>query len=96
MQVARSAGLSIVIFELDCQMAVDLANNRKGSKNEICWVISKIKERRKDLHAATFQQIQRSCNSNAHTLAKVALKGLESVVWLDSLPTQIIYLVSIS
>lgn len=52
--MARSAGLSIVIFELDCQMAVDLANNRKGSKNEICWVISEIKERRKDLHAVKF------------------------------------------
>ncbi|KAH9672717.1 putative reverse transcriptase/RNA-dependent DNA polymerase [Citrus sinensis] len=35
MQVARSAGITSVIFESDCQVAVDLANNRKGSKTEI-------------------------------------------------------------
>lgn len=57
-------------------MAVDLANNKNGSKTEICWVISEIEERRKNFQAVKFQHTHKSCNANAHTLAKVALKGL--------------------
>ncbi|KAH9650223.1 putative reverse transcriptase/RNA-dependent DNA polymerase [Citrus sinensis] len=35
MQVAKRAGINAVILESDCQVAIDLANNRKGSKAEI-------------------------------------------------------------
>lgn len=40
MQVAASAGLRIVILESDCQLVIDLVNNRKGSKTEIFGDIS--------------------------------------------------------
>ncbi|XP_024041999.1 uncharacterized protein LOC112099126 [Citrus clementina] len=94
MQVAGSAGITSVIFESDCQVAVDLANNRKGSKTEIFWVISEIKSRIKDFQEVKFQHTPRSGNVNAHTLAKIALKGSDSVVWLGNIPTQIRCLIS--
>ena len=75
-------------------MAVDLANNRKGSKTEIFWVISEIKNRRKDFQEVKFQHTPRSGNVNAHTLAMIALKGLDSVVWLGNIPAQILCLIS--
>ena len=39
LQAAVDAGLSLLIIETDSQMVADLINNRKGSKNEIYWVI---------------------------------------------------------
>ncbi|XP_024038325.1 uncharacterized protein LOC112097362 [Citrus clementina] len=48
MQMAKRAGITAVILESDCQAAIDLANNRKGSKSEIFWVISEINDRRKE------------------------------------------------
>ena len=92
--VGRSAGITSVIFESDCQVAVDLANNRKGSKTEIFWMISDIKSRKKDFQEVKFQHTPRSSNVNAHTLAKIALKGAESVVWLGNIPAQILCLIS--
>ena len=75
-------------------MAVDLANNRKGSKTEIFWVISDIKSRKKDFQEVKFQHTPRSSNVNTHALAKIALKGAESVVWLGNILAQILCLIS--
>ncbi|XP_024041739.1 probable H/ACA ribonucleoprotein complex subunit 1 [Citrus clementina] len=74
MQVAKRAGINAVILESDCQVAIDLTNNRKGSKAEIFWVVSEINERRKEFQEVRFQHTLRSCNANAHSLAKLAVK----------------------
>ena len=94
MHVAKSAGITTIIFESDCQVAVDLANNRKGNKTEIFWMISEIKDRKKDFQDVKFQHTLKSCNANAHTLAKLALRGSKLVIWLDSIPAQIMCLFS--
>ena len=95
MQVANRAGINAVILESDCQVAIDLANNRKGNKAEIFWVISEINERRKEFQKVRFQHTLRSCNANAHSLTKLAVKGSESVVWLGNIPAQVMCLFSL-
>lgn len=40
--VAQTARLSSVIIESDCLEVVELINNRKSSRTEICWPISDI------------------------------------------------------
>ncbi|KAH9741755.1 putative reverse transcriptase/RNA-dependent DNA polymerase [Citrus sinensis] len=95
MQVAKRAGITAVILESDCQAATDLANNRKGSKTEVFWVISEINERQKEFQEVRFQHTLRSGNANAHTLAKLAVKGSESVVWLGNIPAQVMCLFSL-
>ncbi|KAH9744054.1 putative reverse transcriptase/RNA-dependent DNA polymerase [Citrus sinensis] len=95
MQVAKKAGITAVILESDCQAAIDLANNRKGSKTEIFWVISEINKRRKEFQEVRFQHTLRSGNVNAHTLSKLAVKGSESVLWLGNIPAQVMCLFSL-
>ncbi|XP_024042628.1 uncharacterized protein LOC112099434 [Citrus clementina] len=43
LQVAVDAGLTSLIIETDSQMVADLINNRKGSKNEIYWLLQRFK-----------------------------------------------------
>ena len=40
--VAQNARLSSVIIESDCLEVVELINNRKSSRIELCWLISDI------------------------------------------------------
>ena len=70
-------------------MVADLINNRKGSKNEIYWVILEIQDKLKDLHNVKCHYTPRSCNAIAHSLASLAFDHLEAVVWLDSFPIEI-------
>lgn len=44
MQIIKEVDLSCVIFlKIDCQKVGDQVNNRKGSRIEICWVVSTFK-----------------------------------------------------
>lgn len=80
LQVATNAGIAPLIIETDSQMVDDLINNRKGSKNEIYWVISDIRDMIKDLGNVKVQHTPRSCNAIGHSLAKLALDYFETVV----------------
>lgn len=85
-QVAKNAGFASSDFLNDCQEEVDLPNNRKGSKTDINWVVSQIEEQKNDFNEVKIQYTPRSPIANGHTLAKLALGGNASVVWLDRVP----------
>ena len=46
----QNAGLASLIIETGFQMVADLIYNRKGSKNEVYWVISGTQDKIKDLY----------------------------------------------
>lgn len=87
--MAKNVGLVALIIETNSQMVADLINNRRGSKNEIFWVISEIQDKTKELCNGKVQHSLRSCNVIAHTLAKLAFVYSNTVVWLDSFPMEI-------
>lgn len=46
--IAKETDLSRVIFEKNCQVVANLANNRKGNRTEIYWVVFENQDRRKE------------------------------------------------
>ncbi|KAL9432342.1 hypothetical protein AB3S75_027379 [Citrus x aurantiifolia] len=90
LQVAKELSLSALIMESDCKEVVDLLNNTKGSRTGISWVISEIQEQRRDFKEVKFRHIPRTCNTCAHSLAKLAVGANTSAVWLDHIPAEIL------
>ncbi|KAH9668518.1 putative reverse transcriptase/RNA-dependent DNA polymerase [Citrus sinensis] len=90
LQVAKELSLSALIMEADCKEVVDLLNNTKGSRTGISWVISYIQEKRRDFKDVKFRHIPRTCNTCAHSLAKLAIGANTSAVWLDHIPAEIL------
>ncbi|XP_024039324.1 uncharacterized protein LOC127898872 [Citrus sinensis] len=88
--VAKELSLSALIMEADCKEVVDLLNNTKGSRTGISWVISDIQEKRRDFKEVKFRHIPRTCNTCAHSLAKLAIVANTSAVWLDHIPAEIL------
>ena len=89
LQAAVDAGLTSLIIETDSQMVADLINNRKGSKNEIYWVILEIQNKFKNLRNVKCHYTPRSCNAIAHSLVRLAFDHLEADVWLGSFSIEI-------
>ncbi|KDO35906.1 hypothetical protein CISIN_1g037050mg, partial [Citrus sinensis] len=96
MQVALSVGGYSVLFESDSHEVVELVNNRTNSMSKIIWVIFEILEKKKNFQNFKAQHTPRSCNGIAHFLAKLVLQKKEIVIWLDEIPTDILYLISSS
>ena len=87
--MAKSASLHYLIVQSYYQDVVKLVNNKEGSKAEIMWVISEMKNQSKDIQNVSFHYTPRSCNTYAHFLAKLALKSTEIVVWMEPIPIEI-------
>ncbi|KAL9450019.1 hypothetical protein AB3S75_011871 [Citrus x aurantiifolia] len=92
MEVARKASFTNVIIETDCSMVADLANNKVSNKTEIWWTIAEIQSSKQDFQSIDFYHVPRQCNTNAHSLAKRALKSSESVIWRDEFPADVLCL----
>ncbi|KAH9717651.1 reverse transcriptase domain-containing protein [Citrus sinensis] len=87
--VAKSAAFQCIMVESDCQEVVKLINNNEGSRTEIMWVISEIQSLSKDFQNISCYHTPRSCNTHAHSLAKLALRNNETVVWLEPIPVEV-------
>ncbi|KAH9751892.1 putative reverse transcriptase/RNA-dependent DNA polymerase [Citrus sinensis] len=87
--VAKSAAFQCILVESDCQEVVKLINNKEGSRTEIMWVISEIQSLSKDFQNFSCYHTPRSCNTHAHSLAKLALRNNETVVWLEPIPVEV-------
>ena len=94
LEIAENAARIPLIIESNCQKLVNLITKKKSSKVEIFWTISEVHERLKRLNQFICQHTPRSCSSIAHTLAGLALKVVESVIWLETCPTHLMYLFS--
>ncbi|KAH9696582.1 putative reverse transcriptase/RNA-dependent DNA polymerase [Citrus sinensis] len=90
LKVAKEFSLSAMIMEIDCKEVVDLLNNTKGSRTCISWVISDIQEQRRDFKEVKFRHIPRTCNTCAHSLAKLVVGANTSAIWLDHIPAEIL------
>lgn len=82
------------MVESDSQKVVNLVNNRQGNKCEIFLVKSEIQNLVKGFDHVNIQHAHRSCNVIAHSLAKLALEKFETVVWMGSYPSELLYLFS--
>lgn len=71
--MAKSAALSCLIVETNCQQVADLMNNTTGSRKGIYWIIDEIQNQKRDFEVVKFRYISRTCNACAHVLAKVSL-----------------------
>ncbi|KAH9754527.1 hypothetical protein KPL71_015467 [Citrus sinensis] len=87
--VAKSAAFQCIMVESDCQEVVKLINNKEGSRTEVMWVISEIQSLSKDFQNFSCYHTPRSCNTHAHSLAKLALRNNETVVWLEPIPVEV-------
>ncbi|KAH9727241.1 rnase h domain-containing protein [Citrus sinensis] len=87
--VAKSVAFQCIMVELDCQEVVKLINNKEGSRTEVMWVISEIQSLSKDFQNIGFYHTPRSCNTHAHSLAKLALRNNETVVWLEPILVEV-------
>ena len=92
--VAREARVKAVIVELDSQGVVRLVNNKQGSRSEIFWIVSEIQKIMENFERVSIKFRHRSCNTIAHSLAKLVLEKCEFVVWKGSYPPQVMYLFS--
>ena len=58
-------------------------------------MIAEVQSKRNDFHAVKIQHTSRSCNAMAHSLAKLELERSESIVWVGSYPSEIMYLLNL-
>lgn len=92
-QAAITAGAASVIIESDSKGVIELINN-KGTLTEIFLVIFDVLETKKSFQNFKAQHVSRSRNTLAHSMAKLALRKLDSIIWLDEFPVEVLYLFS--
>lgn len=86
---AQQAAVFPIIIELDSKEVVDLSLKKKISKTEIEWKIAEIQANLENQNLSSLSYVPKSCNSIAHSIAKIAL-GFESQVFrLENFPKQI-------
>lgn len=73
---------------------LDLVLNRKGTRTEIFWIVSKIQASLKRLQQSKIQYALRNYNGVAHLLAKTALEQENIVSWFNNIPNNFLYLFS--
>ena len=81
-------------MESDAQEGVKLVNNSQGYRSEIFWIISEVQSVLKNFDSVYVQYAHRSGNAIAHSLAKLALENLETIIWMGSYPSHMLYLLS--
>ena len=94
LQLAGNACIESLIVESYAQEAVKLVNNSRGYRSEIFWTISEVQRVLKSFSSVYVQYAHRSCNVIAHSLAKLALEKLKSIVWMGLCPPHLLYLSS--
>lgn len=94
MQVAAKVGGKSVLVESDSHELVELVNKIIRSMSEIAWVIFEILEKKNDFQNFKAQHTPRLCNGIAHSLAKLALQKMESLMRLDEISADVLYLIS--
>lgn len=94
LQVALKAGAVSVILEFDSKGVIELINSKSSTLTEPFWVIFDILEAKRSFQNFKAQHVYRNCNSLAHSLAKLALRKVDSFVWLDEFPAEVVYLFS--
>ncbi|KAH9708382.1 hypothetical protein KPL70_012867 [Citrus sinensis] len=94
LQLAGNVCIEYLIVESDAQEVVKLVNNSRGCRSEIFWTISEVQRVLKSFSSVCVQYTHRSCNAIAHSLAKLALEKLETIIWLGSYPPYLLYLLS--
>ena len=94
LQVASSIGVTNGVVESDSLEVVELVNKKSTNMSEVFWVISEILEKQKTFQNFKAQHVLRTWNGIAHALAKLALQRNETVIWLDELPTDIMFFLS--
>lgn len=73
----------------------ELINNTKGSKTEIFWTISEIRNEMKHFQKVAVQHVCRNCNANEHSLAKFALGKNTPAVWLKPIPAEVQFVIDV-
>ena len=71
---------------------IDLINKKSSSLTKIGWMISDIQENLQHFQNFKAQHSPRDCNGATHSLAKLALQKKETIIWLDEIPSEIMYL----
>ena len=89
-QVATEAKMQSVIVETDCLEATNLVNNKSGSRTEIFWVISEIQSMCRQFESVMIEHTPRTCNLEAHCLAKFAIDFKELAVWANEFPQAVL------
>lgn len=93
LQGAIKAGADSVIIESNSRGVTELINNKRGTLTEIFWVIFDILEAKRNFLNFKAQHVHRNCNTLAQSLAKLALRKIDS--WLDEFPADVLYLFSL-
>ncbi|XP_024043213.1 uncharacterized protein LOC112099916 [Citrus clementina] len=94
LQVAFKAGAVSVDLESDLKGVIELINNKMSTLTKTFWVIFDILETKKSFQNFKAQHVPRSCNIVAHSMAKLSLRKLDSFVWLDEIPTDVMCLLT--
>ena len=92
--MAFKAGTVSVDLESNLKGVIELINNKMGTLTETFWVIFDILETKKSFQNFKAQHVPRSCNIIAHFMAKLALRKLDSFVWLDEIPVDVMCLLA--
>ncbi|KAH9663932.1 reverse transcriptase domain-containing protein [Citrus sinensis] len=88
-QSAQQAAVFPIIIESDSKEVVDLSLKKKISKTEIEWKIAEIQANLENQNVSSLSYVPRSCNSIAHSIAKIALGFESQVFWLENFPEHI-------
>ena len=84
--IDKETRLLAVILETNSQVLADLINNKGGNMTEIHWIISDIQALMNHFSRFVVRYVPRSCNTNAHLLAKMALRKTDPIVWKENFP----------
>ena len=82
------------VVESDAQEVVKLVNTSQGCRSKIFWIISEVQSVLKFFDSVCVQYTHRSCNALAHSLSKLALERLKTVLGMDLFPPHLLYLFS--
>ena len=93
--IAKEAGLLSVILETNSQVLADLINNKGGNMTEIHWIISDTQALMNHFNRFVVRYVPRSCNTNVHLLAKMALQKTDPVVWKENFPPEFKHVFSV-
>lgn len=78
-----------VIVETDCLEVTNLVNNKQWSRAEIFWVVLEIQCKCKQFDFVKLLYNPRTCNLEAHLLAKFAIEFKENAIWANGVPAPI-------
>lgn len=93
LRYAYDAGYRKVVLESDCSTLVELLKGNSQELSATQMIVKDILSLANLFEACTFNFAKRLCKRAAHAIAKASLTFVETLVWMDECPPDVIPIV---